>query len=149
MKKFLALVALTLFIWVGSALGAGTITQTDVQIYPNTRALTFTCTADASAHTYPVTASNVDIDGYVFLVVTNPSGVTAPTDAYDITLTDSDGVDVMGGELADRSDSNSEQAVPLIDGVFGSRFVKGPLTITITGNSVDSAVTVVTVFYYR
>jgi len=149
MKKFLALLALTLFVWVGSALGAGTVTQTDVQIYPNTRALTFTCTADAEAHTYPVTASNVDIDGYVFLVVTNPSGVTAPTDNYDITLTDSNGVDIMGGELLNRDETNSEQAVPLIDGVFGSRFVKGPLTITITNDLVDSAVTVVTVFYYR
>jgi len=147
-SKFLGALILVLF-FCGSALGAGTITQSDVKVYDNVRMLTFTCTADASAHTYPVTASNVDIDGFVFLVVTNPDGTTAPTDAYDITLTDSDGVDVMGGELADRSDSNSEQAVPLIDGVFGSRFVKGPLTITITGNSVDSAVTVVTVFYYR
>lgn len=149
MKKFLVGLILVLFIWGGSALGAGTITQSDVQIYPNTRALTFTCTADSDAHTYPVTGSNVDIDGYVFLVITNPDGTTAPTDGYDITLTDSDGVDVMGGELADRDETNSEQAVPLIDGVFGSRFVKGPLTITITGNLVDSAVTVVTVFYYR
>ena len=148
MKKFLALLALTLFVWVGSALGAGTVTQTDVQIYPNTRALTFTCTADSAAHTYPATGSDGNIDGYVFLVVTNP-GTVGPTDNYDITLTDADTVDVMGGELLNRDILNSEQAVPLIDGVFGSRFVKGPLIITITNNLVDSAVTVVTVFYYR
>ena len=148
MKKFLALLVLTLFIWVGSALGAGTITQSDVQIYPNTRALTFTCTADAAAHTYPVTASDGNIDGYVFLVVTNP-GTVGPTDNYDITLTDSEGIDIMGGELADRSNSAEEQAVPLIGAVFGSRYVRGPLTVTITNNSVASAVVIIRIYYYK
>uniref|UniRef100_A0A6H1ZDE1 Uncharacterized protein n=1 Tax=viral metagenome TaxID=1070528 RepID=A0A6H1ZDE1_9ZZZZ len=148
MKKFwLGLVLIFLF-WAGNVLGAGTVTQTDVQIYLNTRALTFTCTADSTAHTYPVTASDGNIDGYVFLVVTNP-GTVGPTDNYDITLTDSDAVDVMGGELLNRDILNSEHAIPLIDAVFGSRFVKGPLTITITNNLVNSAVVVVTVFYYR
>lgn len=148
MKRFLTGLILTLFLW-GSALAAGTITQSDVEVYLDTRVLTFTCTADASAHTFPVTASDGDLDGYVFLVVTDPDGTTAPTDNYDITLTDANSVDVMGGELSNRDTANSEQAVPLIDAVFGSRFVKGPLTITITNNSVDSAGIVVKVFYYR
>ena len=153
MKRFRCfLVALVLVLVLGlfstKVYAAGTVSQTDKKVYGNVRVLTFTCTADSSAHTFPVAASEIDIDGFVFLVVTNP-GTTAPTDDYDITLTDADSVDIMGGELEDRDEANSEQAVPLIDGVFGSRFVKGPLTITISNNSVNSAVTVVTVFYYR
>lgn len=151
MRKFFKRLFLNfglVFFLCGNVFAAGTVTQTDVKVYGNVRLLTFTCTADASAHTFPPTASTVDIDGFVFLVVTDP-GTTAPTDDYDITLTDANGVDIMGGELLNRDESNSEQAVPLIDGVFGSRYVKGVLTINISNNSVNSAVVVVKIFYYR
>lgn len=147
MKKFLIAIVIVLF-HAGNVLALGTVTQSDVAIYDNVRVLTFTCTADVTAHTYPVTTSSGNINGYIFLVVTNPGGV-APTTLYDITLTDSDGVDIMGGELANRSATLSEQAVPLMGNVYGSRFVNGTLTITITNNSVNSAVTVVKIFYYR
>ena len=147
MKKFLVALVLILFIY-GSALAAGTVTQTDVEVYDNVRVLTFTCTGDVGDGSFPATASEGDIDGYVFLVVTNP-GATAPTDDYDITLVDADSVDIMGGELANRDTANSEQAVPLIDGVFGSRFVDGIVTLTITNNTDVGAIIVVKVFYYR
>lgn len=145
--RFLMTMFMVLFL-TGNALALGTVTQSDISIYDNVRMLTFTCTADVSGGTYPVTTSSGDIDGYVFLVITNP-GSPAPTANYTITLTDSDGVDIMGGGLFDRHTSNSEQAVPLMAGVYGTRFVNGTLTITITDNSVNSAVTVVKIFYYR
>ena len=73
------------------------------------------------------------------MVITDP-GTEAPTADYDITLTDADGVDVMGGELADRHTTATEQAVPKIgDTVYGTRFVKGPLIFAITNNSVNDA----------
>lgn len=88
-----------------------------------------------------------NVDGYVFMVVTDP-GATAPTANYDITLLDSDGVDVMGGELANRHTTSTEQAVPKIDAVYGTRFVKGPLTLTISNNSVNTALGEVIIYIY-
>ena len=78
------------------------------------------------------------VDGYVFMVIVNP-GTTAPTGAYDVTLLDSDGMDVMGGQLADLSATVTAQFVPAIGSVYGTRFVRGPLTMTLSGNSVNSA----------
>lgn len=146
-KTFLMTILIVLFLF-GNVLAVGTAIQSDVAIYDNVRVLTFICIADASANTYPVTTSKESIDGYVFLVITNP-GSPSPTASYDITLTDADGIDVMGGELANRHASDSEQAVPLIGEIYGTRFVNGKITITITNNSVNSAETIVKVFYYK
>ena len=88
-----------------------------------------------------------NVDGYIFMVVTDP-GATAPTDNYDITLLDSDGVDVMGGELANRDTANTEQAVPKIGNAYGTRFVRGPVTLTISNNSQNAAVGEVIIYIY-
>lgn len=133
---------------VGLAYGAGTVTQSYVSKTNSVSLLTYTWTADASAATVPATASTVSIDGYVILVITNP-GSTAPTDNYDITLTDADGVDVMGGTLANRDAANTEQAVPMIGAVYGGRWVSGIITLNITNNSVNSATGTVQVFVQR
>ena len=148
MKKILIILTLILLLVVPQVWAAGTVTQTWATVSSNTYLLTFTCTADVSAKTYPATDSKHAIDGYVFLVITDP-GTTSPTDDYDITLNDDNGIDIMGGELANRDETNSEQAVPKIDAVYGSRWVDGVLEIAVTGNSVASAVTVVKVFIYR
>ena len=79
------------------------------------------------------------VDGYVFMVIVNP-GATAPQAAYDITLLDSDGMDIMGGQLADLSATATAQFVPKIGTVYGTRFVRGPLTLTLSGNNVNGAV---------
>ena len=49
--------------------------------------------------------------GFIVKVDTNP-GATAPTDNYDITLTNADSVDVMEGALANRDTANTEQVIP-------------------------------------
>ena len=65
------------------------------------------------------------IKGFIVRVVTNP-GTTTPTDNYDITLLDEDGVDVASGYLADRDQTNSE------DYIFADPpWVDGELTFTI------------------
>jgi len=114
---------------------------------------TYTCTADASGATFFTKATSEPIDGYVYEVIVNPGGTDAsgvtPTALYDITLTDSDGIDIMGGQLANRSATESESAVPKNDGVRCDRKVNGVLTINITNNNVNSAVTVVKVRFYR
>lgn len=138
--------------WVSIASAAGTVTQsytkTDRYVDETVRELTFSWTGDASDGTVPATATTAAVNGYVFMAVTNP-GSTAPTDNYDITLTDADGVDIFGAELSNRDTTNSEQAVPKIgSATYGSRYVNSVLTLNITGNSVVSATGVVRIYIY-
>lgn len=57
--------------------------------------------------------------GEVLALVTDP-GATAPTDNYDLTITDADGYDVMQGAGANRDTANTETAVPTAKSVaFG------------------------------
>jgi len=144
---FSILIVILLYFAV-NVFSAGTVSVSTSRASGNVWITTYTCTADSSDGSFPATDSDVAINGYVFLVVTNP-GATAPTDDYDITLTDSDSVDVMGGTLANRDTANSEQAVPYIGSVYGSRFVSGVLTATITNNSENSAIVEIIVYFYR
>ena len=104
-------------------------------------------TADSADGSVPATASPA-FNGYVFLITTNPGG-TAPTDNYDITLTDSDTVDVAGGELANRDTTTSEQVVPKVGAVYGSRYVETGVTLNLSGNSVNSATGTVKIYVYK
>lgn len=125
---------------------AGTVTRTtpDTKNDGHLRIVTLSWTADASAATVPATTIS-NVDGYVYTVITNP-GSTAPTDNYDITLTDSDGVDVMGGATLNRDTANSEQVFSL-DGFL--RYTKGNLTFTLSNNSVNSATGTVIIHIYK
>lgn len=126
---------------------AGTVTTTKSRLAAGMAAYTMSWTADAADGSVPATASPV-FNGYVFLVATNP-GATAPTDNYDITLTDSDGVDISGGELLNRDTISSEQAVPKVGAIYGSRYVEGGVTLNLTGNSVNSATGTVKIYVYE
>lgn len=110
--------------------------------------LTFTWTADDGDGSVPATASELSFKANVCVVVTNP-GATAPTDDYDITLTDEHGIDVMGGQLANRDTTTSESALPKIGSVYGCRPISGTITLNITNNSVNSATGVVEVFILK
>jgi hypothetical protein len=57
-------------------------------------------------------ATTKPYDGKVYLLTTVPAGGgSAPTDNYDLTITDSDSVDVLAGAGADRDTANTEQVV--------------------------------------
>lgn len=78
---------------------------------------------------------------------TNP-GATAPTDNYDLTLLDAYGIDVLGGEGADRDTANSEQSLPALkSGTYGDRIIDTALTFTIAnaGDTKQGAA----IFYFR
>jgi hypothetical protein len=81
--------------------------------------------------------STAGINGTILRVVTNP-GATAPTDNYDVTLLDEDGIDVLAGQGADRDTANSEHFCPgvaLKDGTTTGVVpvvVAGPLTPSVT-----------------
>jgi len=65
-------------------------------------------TSDASG---VVTHTTRHIRGVIMRVVFNP-GSTAPTDDYDVTLVDEDGIDVLAGQGVNRDTANTEQICP-------------------------------------
>jgi hypothetical protein len=65
--------------------------------------------------------------GEVIALVTDPDGTDAPTDNYDITITDAEGYDVMQGAAANRHTSNTQTAVPTAKSV-----AFGTLTLNVT-----------------
>ena len=122
---------------------AGTVvpTSTDHVSGQDVTVYTYTLTGDASDGSFPATASE-PINGWIIRVETNP-GSTAPTALWDLTLTDQDGLDVMGGVLANRSATATEHVLA------PQPYVRGAVTITPTGNSVNSAVVVLRITVLR
>ena len=106
-----------------------------------------TCTADATDGTFPATALS-SFAGRLVAFQTNP-GATAPQSNYDVTLPDADGLDRLQGVGANRHTTSSE-AVPV---VFSGTAIHPPvaygetLTLTLSGNNVNSAVTVVSLYF--
>lgn len=145
--KILWIYLLLLLISPIKSFSAGSVDVDWTYITRDVGYITFSWTADSGDGSVPSTAS-MNIQGYVILVVTDP-GTPAPTDNYDITLTDENGVDVMGGTLANRDASNTEQAVPKIGNVYGGRWVSGTVTLNISNNSVGGAKGIVKVYIER
>ncbi len=148
MKKLLIIIALLLIPLTVFAAGSSVTESSWTTVSKNVVSFTWTWVGDDGNGTVPATASLSNIDGFVFLVITNP-GTPAPTDDYNITLVDEDGVDVMGGKLLLRDTANSEQAIPKVGSGLGSRLVSGTLTLTITSNTDVDATGTVTVFIYN
>ncbi len=90
--------------------------------------------ADGSA----TLASGSAVSGRIERVVIVPSASVAPSNLYDATMTDEDGIDVLAGQGANLSGSNASQvcpAVPLKDGTTTADYpatVDGILTLNIT-----------------
>ena len=78
--------------------------------------------------------------GCVWKVITDP-GSPVPTDLYDITLIDANGVDLMGGQLSNISNASSTQHIPKVSSasIYGCNPTTGAFTHTLTNNSVNSA----------
>lgn len=143
MKKILALAAIVLLLLPGMAVAAGTCTATTTGTRQNVIVITWTCVGDASNGSFPATAAGVGVRGWLYAADTIP-GTTNPTANWDATVTDANGYDLMTGALADRSASSPERAVPT-----KTAWVDGPITLTITNNSVNSANIVVKAYVYK
>ena len=126
---------------------AGTITQIHNAL-GNIRSIVFTCTADAAAATYPDTAITDKIEGRLLDLVTNP-GAVQPQDNYDVTLEDQHGHDVLEGVGANRDTLNTEKVAIVYSGTSLHPTVDDAdtLTLKIGGNNVNSAVTVIQIYY--
>ena len=106
---------------------------------------------DSPALTLNSQYSGIDswIEGwYLFKVQTKPGGTT-PDDDYDITITDAEGHDVMGGELVDRDETNSEEAVPKVDTVYLPQPNISSWTITVSGQTDATGAGEIYMFFSR
>jgi hypothetical protein len=154
MKKVIAVIALLLVLIASTAMAAGTVTVTTQTGSGDAIIVHFAWTADAADGSVPATLSGegedwpINYSGCIYAMETNP-GSTAPTADYDITLTDSDGVDMLGGGGADRSATVSEIVPAKIGTVFGCFPTQNEFTLTITNNSVNSATGTVKVYIYQ
>lgn len=131
---------------------AGTVTLTAHNKIGNIRSLVYTCTADASDGSYPETTLPT-IEGRLLDLVTNP-GATPPTNAYDVAVNDQHGHDVLEGVGANRDGAApggaTTEKVPIVysgTSLHPTVDEADTLTLAITGNSVNSAVTVVQIYY--
>ena len=143
MKRMMILAAIVLLLLPSVAVAAGSCAATSTTTRQNVVVITWTCVGDASNGSFPATAANVGVRGWLFAVDTVP-GTTQPTDNWDATLTNADSYDLMGGALANRDTANAERAVPV-----KTAWVDGAITLTITGNSVTDADIVVKAYIYK
>lgn len=104
---------------------AGTVTTTE-QIWGSVQKVIFTWTSDASGDADGATDSPVS--GKLLAVTTIPDGADAPTDQYDVTLTDGGGHDVALGALANRATATTEHVKQADLGAMAN----GPLTINVS-----------------
>lgn len=152
MKKILFLLAVLIFLIAPLSVYAS---QTlDIDAKSGNATLTFTWTGAAAGGAVPNETTTTEITKaikgmYITEVRTNP-GATAPTTLYDIVLNDADGIDLMGGTLADRSATVSERAIPALStGVYGATMITSTLTMVITNQAVNSATGTVKVYLSR
>ena len=103
-----------------------------------------TCVADDSDGSYPDTEIS-NVGGYLIAVYVKP-GTTTPTTAMDLTVK-MDGIDLLGGTGADIDTSKNTLITPQDTAlnIIYPPFV-GPLTQSLSGNSVNSAD--VEIFYF-
>lgn len=131
---------------------AGTCTLTTHNKIGNIRSLVYTCTADAADASYPATALP-KIEGRITQLSTNP-GATPPTNDYDVTLVNQDGYDVLQGLGVNRDGAApggaTTEVVPVVFSGTGTHPCvdeADTLTLTLANNAVNSAVTVVQIYY--
>jgi hypothetical protein len=106
---------------------AGTVTTTEI-VHTTLRKVVFAWTSGTGAEGGTASgATTAALDGMVIGLTTIPSGAAAPTDDYDITVTDGQGHDVLLGAGADRDAVNTEHVSTGMAGVAGS-----VLTLNIT-----------------
>lgn len=129
---------------------AGTITGVLTRIQtpqdrPKLVVIRLTCTADAAAHTYPATIINdlvdFDIRGLRIYSIATIPGTTGPTDDTDLTITDEDDLDILAGVGADLVDNAVKHRTVI--GLTSSVLITGDITINLTNNAVDGAVTTI------
>lgn len=92
---------------------AGTVVITEIEPKSENRPVrkvVFAWTSDASGVVSGTLTSKI-ISGEILRVVTKP-GAATPTNNYGVTLYDENGIDVLGGRGASRSDTSTQHIFP-------------------------------------
>jgi len=136
-KKLIAILTLvsTLFLFKG-AMAVESVAQYPIK--EGRLIVYYMAWTTAAGGTLTATETSQELNGFIVLAETDP-GSTAPTDNYDITLTDEAGADVFGGALANRDTSTTERTMPKVNGNYSGVINRGKLTLNLSGNSVNSA----------
>jgi hypothetical protein len=153
MKKLIAVLALLLVFVASTAMGAGSVTVTRSKGSGDALYVLFTWIGNATGGgQVPSTSSSPSFgetySGCVFAIETNP-GSPAPTDDYDITLTDTDGVDLLGGQGANRDTATSEMVLAKVGSAFACAPTHSAFTFNLSGNIVNSATGTAKIYIYE
>jgi hypothetical protein len=149
MKKVFILAAI-MILWAGMVFGAGTSVITSITPYPDgVTYVLVTITGDADGGTVPDLVISGYRGQYVCQIWTNP-GTTQPTDNWDLYLK-YDGGDLLRAGGENRDTANTEVTYPLTVGTAlgGCVYVPGDLTLSVSGNSVNSAVATIQLLFHR
>ena len=152
MKKLILVIVMVLA-FASHSFGESVVTKNVIDLGDNVYVVDFIWIASSTDGSVTNTSSSPgwpygDMHkGCIWKVITDP-GTPIPTDLYDITLVDSNGIDLMGGQLADLSNSTSAQNIPKVSdaSIFGCNPVTGAFTHQLTNNSVNSAAGITRVF---
>lgn len=117
-----------------------------------TRILSVSWTANGAGAVADVTIPSDDLamgGWFLYAIETNP-GATAPTDDYDVTLEDQDGLDILGTAGTNRDTANTEIAMPTLSAMPTMAPVPdGDLTLKVANNAVAAAVGVIRLIFVR
>jgi hypothetical protein len=111
---------------------SGTVTVAVEEMRGGIRVVSYSWTCDSGGN---VVATTNDIEGEIRRFVVNPAdGASSPTDNYDLTVTDRDSIDIIGGQGANLSQSTNTNTVCTVnDGTtYMALVTRGTHTITIT-----------------
>lgn len=111
-------------------MASGTVTITE-ETFGTIKKIKFAWTSTAGG-----AASDTTVNAYsgkILGLATVPDGVAAPTDNYDVTVTDEDGMDVLMGGGADRDTADTEYVLSTSLGAVAND--KLTLNISNAGNA--------------
>lgn len=146
MKRLWMFLLPWMIVFPGTCFAAGSVSIVPNKIMidskPQRVELVCTFTGDASVGGHVTATINPNTYGikgyYLYEAVTNPG--TAPDNLYDISITDADGVAVVGTLLENRSNSASERV--RVDAYYPQ--IMNTWTVTITNDNNLGAVIVLT-----
>jgi hypothetical protein len=113
---------------------------------------TFNWTAGASGAVADMEVDDLFLSGgygYSLHSMATVPGSPAPTDNYDITIEDVDGIDVLGGAGMNRDTANAERVMPLYGSTPHPTPINGKLTIKIANNAVNGAKGLIKLYFVR
>jgi hypothetical protein len=131
------LLTLSLVLAAPVVFAAGTVTTAEITS-ASTKKITFTWTSAVGGAADATTTAA--FDGKLVGLTTDP-GATAPTDNYDVAITDADGHDVLLGAGTDRDTANTEHVAEASLGAVA----RSRLTLAIT-NAGDAKQGVVVIY---